>query len=68
MEVVEGGVFGFFGMLYIKRDEVYGIADVGRVVEGEGEEEDMIVEKDIGEGECDGGEVVGDIGEEVGCG
>lgn len=57
--------FRFFRILYIKTDEVYGIADLGTVVQPEAEQQDIIVHKDIGHAESHAGHLVPDIGQQL---
>lgn len=58
-------VFSVFRILYIKTDEVYGIADLGTVVQPEAEQQDIIVHKDIGHAESHAGHLVPDIGQQL---
>ena len=65
LQLLDGGLFPFFRILYIKTDEVYGIADLGTVVQPEAEQQDIIVHKDIGHAESHAGHLVPDIGQQL---
>lgn len=58
-------VFFRFSHLVYKTDEVYGIADLGTVVQPEAEQQDIIVHKDIGHAESHAGHLVPDIGQQL---
>ena len=65
LQLLDGGLFPFFRILYIKTDEVHGIADLGTVVQPEAEQQDIIVHKDIGHAESHAGHLVPDIGQQL---
>ena len=57
--------FSVFSHPVYKNDEVYGIADLGTVVQPEAEQQDIIVHKDIGHAESHAGHLVPDIGQQL---
>ena len=64
LQLLDGVLFVFSHPVY-KNDEVYGIADLGTVVQPEAEQQDIIVHKDIGHAESHAGHLVPDIGQQL---